>query len=153
MEFHPIGIVTANFASGFLCTASPGPGPESAGKIVGFSDLEIRGNAGENRQGKSNGCLGNRKWKFLEGLVENGPGNSYQKSYPGTGLSFGLVPFHFVSISYQTARIQSLLIRRGLIPCTSLGFSLTKSHFPKTFFRNSLYFSGQSYTNFGIIYL
>lgn len=97
--------MAANFASGFLGSASPGPGPESAGKIVGFSDLEIRGNAGENRQGKSNGCLGNRTWKFLEGLGENGSGNSYQKSYPVTGFSFGLAPFHFVSISYQTTML------------------------------------------------
>lgn len=72
---------------------------------MGFSDLEIRGNAGENRQGKSNGCLGNRKWKSLEGLGKIGPGNLYQKSYPGTGLSFGLVPLHFVSYSYRTARL------------------------------------------------
>lgn len=69
--------------------------------------MEIRGNAGQFGQGKSNGCSGNREWKSLEGLGETGPGNSYQKSYPGTGLSFGLVPFHFVSISYQTARLYS----------------------------------------------
>lgn len=67
---------------------------------MGFSDLEIRGNAGENRQGKSNGCLGNRKWKSLEGLGKIGSGNLYQKSYSGTGLSFGLGPFLFVSYSY-----------------------------------------------------
>lgn len=97
--------MATNFASGFLGSASPGPGLESAGKIAGFSDLEIHGNAGENRQGKSNGCLGNRKWKSLEGMGKIGSGNSYQKSYPGTGLSFGLAPFHFVSISHQTARL------------------------------------------------
>ena len=100
MAIHSIGIVAANFASGFLGTASPGPGLESAGKIAGFSDMEICGNAGQFGQGKSNGCLGNRKWKSLEGLGEIGSGNSYQKSYLGTGLSFGLVPFHFVSYSY-----------------------------------------------------
>ena len=82
---------------------------------MGFSDMEIRGNAGQFGQGKSNGCSGNRKWKSLEGLGETGSGNSCQKSYLGTGLSFGLVP--------------------------------------KTFFRNSRYFSGQSYTKSGIIYL
>ena len=97
--------MAANFASGFLGSASPGPGTESAGKIAGFSDLEIRGNAGENRQGKSNGCLGNRKWKSLERVGKTGSGNSYQKSYPGTGLSFGLVSFLFVSISYQLTRL------------------------------------------------
>ena len=72
---------------------------------MGFPGLEIRGNAGGNGLGKSNGCLGNRKWKSLEGLGEIGSGNSYQKSYPGAGLSFGLVPFLFVSISYQLTRI------------------------------------------------
>lgn len=97
--------MAANFSSGFLGSASPGPGPESAGKIAGFSDLEIRGNAGENRQGKSNGCSGNRKWKSLEGLGEIGSGNLYQKSYSGTGLSFCPVPFHFVSISHQLTRL------------------------------------------------
>lgn len=97
--------MAGKFVSGFLGPASPGPGLESAKKIAGFSDLEIRGNAGENRPGKSNGCLGNRKWKSLEGLGKIGPGNSHQKSYPGAGLSFGLVPFHFVSISYQLTRL------------------------------------------------
>lgn len=93
------------FASGFLGSASPGLGLESAAKIVGFSDMEIRGNAGQFGQGKSNGCLGNRTWKSLERVGEIGSGNSYQKSYLGTGLSFGSVPFYFVSYSYQTTRL------------------------------------------------
>lgn len=80
--------------------------------------MEIRGNAGQFGQGKSNGCSGNREWKSLEGLGENGPGNSYQKSYPGTGLSFGLAP----SILSAIPTGQLGFIHRGLIPCTSLGF-------------------------------
>lgn len=69
--------------------------------------MEICGNAGQFGQGKSNGYSGNREWKSLEGLGETGPGNLYQKSYPGAGLSFGLVPFLFVSISYQLTRLYS----------------------------------------------
>lgn len=97
-------LVGGEFRQQILGSASPGIGLESAGKIVGFSDMEICGNAGQFGQGKSNGCSGNRTWKFLGEVGEIGPGNSYQKSYPGTGLSFGLVPFHFVSYSYQPAR-------------------------------------------------
>lgn len=105
--------------------------------------MEICGSAGQFGQGKSNGCSGNRKWKSLEGLGEIGPGNSYQKSYPGTGLSFGLVPFHFISISHHFTRLSTW----------GDGHSLTKSQAPKKIFRNSRYFSGHSYTNSGIIYL
>lgn len=106
-------------------------------RMFGKSDLEIAGRTG-----------GNRVWKFVPEILSGG----------WAFFWFGPLPFcqHFLPNSYALIPTNSLEFNSLHFTRNSTwgnGSTLTKSQVPKKIFRNSLHFSGQSYTNFGIIYL